>query len=107
MHAEENDAEYFTLAQILEKMLACFFYNETTHLQSLSLIYQSIYFMNDEVLIRSGIRTLLHSLFIFKWRKQRTDMHEEIRGSVNHLQTFISGRFGKMFILSKKKKREV
>lgn len=39
-------------------------------MQSLTLIYQSIYFMNYEVLIRSGIRTLLHSLLIFKWRKK-------------------------------------
>lgn len=58
MHAGENDAEYFILAHILEKILAGFFYNETTHLQSLSLIYQSIYFMNDEVLVWSGIRTV-------------------------------------------------
>lgn len=44
------------------------------------------------------------SLLIFKWRKRWTDMHEEIWGSANHLQTVISGRFGKTFILSKKKR---
>lgn len=32
-------------------------------------------------------------------------MHEEIWGSAKHLQSFISGRFGKIFILSKKKKK--
>lgn len=59
--------------------------------------------MNDEGLIWSGIMTLC--FIVCSFSNGEKDEQTCIWGSANHLQTFISGRFGKIFILSKRKKR--
>lgn len=90
-----------------------FFYNEATHLKSLSQwsVYQSIYLNSGwgpyMVWFHDCFSTSQYAPFSTQQLEQKwTGTQQEIWGSANHFQTFFSGRFDKTLILSKKRERQ-